>query len=83
MSMLRVACVLAVLWLTQVLGRINLVTDSGQSIVSFLTLATLILPTVIPTVLPFGIVLGTAQTQITCIAINAAMLFKQLIQLGP
>ena len=54
--------VLAVLWLTQVLGRINLVTDSGQSIVSFLTLATLILPTVIPTVLPFGIVLGTAQT---------------------
>ncbi|MAM09918.1 MAG: LPS export ABC transporter permease LptF [Rhizobiaceae bacterium] len=57
--------VLAILWLTQVLGRINLVTDSGQSILSFLTLATLILPTVIPTVLPFGLVLGAAQTLTT------------------
>ncbi|PRX03486.1 UNVERIFIED_ORG: lipopolysaccharide export system permease protein [Martelella mediterranea] len=57
--------VLAILWLTQVLGRIDLVTDSGQSILSFLKLATLILPTVIPTVLPFGIVLGTAQTLTT------------------
>ena len=57
--------VLGILWLTQVLGRIDLVTDSGQSILSFLTLATLILPTVIPTVLPFGIVLGAAQTLTT------------------
>lgn len=54
--------VIAILWLTQVLGRIDLVTDSGQSIMSFITLATLILPTVIPTVLPFAVVLGTAQT---------------------
>lgn len=54
--------IIAILWLTQVLGRIDLVTDSGQSIVSFITLATLILPTVIPTVLPFAVVLGTAQT---------------------
>lgn len=54
--------IIAILWLTQVLGRIDLVTDNGQSILSFLTLATLILPTVIPTVLPFAFVLGIAQT---------------------
>ncbi|WP_176083953.1 LptF/LptG family permease [Martelella sp. HB161492] len=54
--------VMAILWLTQVLGRINLVTDNGQSAMSFLTLATLILPTVVPTVLPFAIVLAAAQT---------------------
>jgi lipopolysaccharide export system permease protein len=33
--------VLAIIWTTQVLQRINLVTDSGQSIGSFAKLATL------------------------------------------
>lgn len=54
--------VLAIIWTTQVLGRINLVTDSGQSIGSFVQLATLILPTIIPIVLPFAIVIGITQT---------------------
>ncbi len=44
------------------LQRINLVTDSGQSIGSFATLATLILPTIIPVVLPFALVIGITQT---------------------
>lgn len=54
--------VLAVIWIVQVLGRVNLVTDSGQSIGSFLELAALILPTVLPMVIPFGVVIGVAQT---------------------
>ncbi|MFS8114742.1 LptF/LptG family permease [Rhizobium jaguaris] len=54
--------VLAIIWTTQVLQRINLVTDSGQSIGSFATLATLILPTIIPVVLPFALVIGITQT---------------------
>jgi lipopolysaccharide export system permease protein len=54
--------VLAIIWTTQVLQRINLVTDSGQSIGSFAKLATLILPTIIPIVLPFAMVIGVAQT---------------------
>ncbi|TCR93017.1 LptF/LptG family permease [Rhizobium sp. BK376] len=54
--------VLAIIWTTQVLQRINLVTDSGQSIGSFAKLATLILPTIIPVVLPFAMVIGIAQT---------------------
>jgi lipopolysaccharide export system permease protein len=54
--------VLAIIWTTQVLQRINLVTDSGQSMGSFATLATLILPTIIPVVLPFALVIGITQT---------------------
>ncbi|OCJ11899.1 LPS export ABC transporter permease LptF [Rhizobium sp. AC27/96] len=54
--------VLAIIWTTQVLQRINLVTDSGQSMGSFVKLATLILPTIIPIVLPFALVIGITQT---------------------
>ena len=54
--------VLAIIWTTQVLQRINLVTDSGQSIGSFAKLATLILPTIIPIVLPFALVIGITQS---------------------
>ncbi|MDQ0454135.1 LPS export ABC transporter permease LptF [Rhizobium paknamense] len=54
--------VLAIIWTTQVLARINLVTDTGQSIGSFATLATLILPTIIPIVMPFAVVIGITQS---------------------
>lgn len=54
--------VLTIIWTIQVLGRINLVTDTGQSIGAFATLATFILPTIIPVVLPFAIVIGVTQT---------------------
>ncbi len=54
--------VLAVLWTIQVLARVNLVTDNGQSIGSFFKLATLILPTILPIVIPFALVIGIAQT---------------------
>ena len=54
--------VLAIIWTTQVLQRINLVTDSGQSVGSFMKLATMILPTLIATVLPFALVIGITQT---------------------
>jgi lipopolysaccharide export system permease protein len=54
--------VIAIIWTTQVLGRINLVTDSGQSIGSFVLLATYMLPTIIPVVLPFALIIGVTQT---------------------
>lgn len=53
---------LAAVWTTQVVARIDLVTDSGQSAAAFLQLATLILPSVIPVVMPFAIVISIAQT---------------------
>ncbi|SIP91818.1 lipopolysaccharide export system permease protein [Rhizobium sp. RU35A] len=54
--------VLTIIWTIQVLGRINLVTDTGQSMGSFVLLATFILPTIIPVVLPFAVVIGVTQT---------------------
>lgn len=56
------AVTLAIAWTTQVLNRINLVTDSGQTASTFLELATLLLPTVIPVVIPFAVIMGIAQT---------------------
>lgn len=54
--------VLAIIWITQVLARINLVTDSGQSVGSFMKLASLILPTIVPEIMPFALVIGITQT---------------------
>ncbi|MEK1926910.1 MAG: LPS export ABC transporter permease LptF [Rhizobium giardinii] len=53
---------MAIVWTTQALASVNLVTDSGQSILAFLKLATLILPSIIPLILPFALVIGVAQT---------------------
>lgn len=53
---------LGIVWVTQALSSINLVTDSGQSIFAFVKLATLILPSVIPIILPFALVIGVSQT---------------------
>lgn len=69
---------LAIVWTTQVLGRIDLVTDSGQSALTFFEVAALILPTVIPIVVPFALVIAVAQTLSTMngdselVVINAA-----------
>ncbi|MFN3509573.1 MAG: LptF/LptG family permease [Allorhizobium sp.] len=57
--------VLAIIWTTQVLQRINLVTDSGQSVGSFMVLATMIMPTLVATVLPFALVIGITHTLTT------------------
>ncbi|MGO4839267.1 LptF/LptG family permease, partial [Rhizobiaceae sp. 2RAB30] len=53
---------LAVVWTVQALSRINLVTDSGQSALAFFHLATLVLPSIIPVVLPFAVAIGVSQT---------------------
>ncbi len=53
---------LAIVWTTQVLGRIDFVTTSGQSAMAFFELATLILPSVIPVVVPFAVSIAVAQT---------------------
>ncbi|HEY6631669.1 MAG TPA: LPS export ABC transporter permease LptF [Rhizobiaceae bacterium] len=53
---------LAIVWTTQILARINLVTDSGQSALSFFEIAALILPSVLPVVMPFAAIIAIAQT---------------------
>lgn len=72
------AVTLAIVWTTQVLTRINLVTDSGQSLATFLYIATLMLPNVAPEVIPFAVVIALAHTLATMnsdselVVINAA-----------
>lgn len=56
---------LSMAWTTQVLARINLVTDSGQTAGTFLELATMLLPSVIPVVMPFAIIIGITQVLTT------------------
>lgn len=56
---------LGIVWTTQALANVNLVTDSGQSVLAFAKLATLILPSVIPIILPFALVIGVTQTLTT------------------
>ncbi len=53
---------LAIVWTTQALHRIDLVTDSGQSMTAFMFLATMLLPAVVPIVVPFAVVIGIALT---------------------
>ncbi len=53
---------IAIVWTVQVLGRINLVTDSGQSAAAFAELAAMMLPSIIPVVIPFALLLAAAQT---------------------
>ncbi|QPC93888.1 LPS export ABC transporter permease LptF [Mesorhizobium sp. INR15] len=53
---------LAIVWTTQVLAKINLVTDSGQSAFTFFEVAGLILPSIVPIVVPFALVVAVAQT---------------------
>ena len=57
--------VLAIVWTTQVLLRIDIVTSNSQSISSFFQIAFLILPSVIPIVVPFAIGIAVAQTLTT------------------
>ncbi|MDS1134739.1 LPS export ABC transporter permease LptF [Nitratireductor indicus] len=57
--------VLALVWTTQVLNRIDLVTDSGQSAGTFFLVAALVLPAVIPIVIPFALGIAVAQTLAT------------------
>jgi lipopolysaccharide export system permease protein len=53
---------MAIVWTTQVLARIDLVTDGGQSAVTFFKVASLILPSVVPLVMAFSVLIAVAQT---------------------
>lgn len=54
--------VLAIVWTTQVLLRIDIVTSNSQSTAAFFHIAFLILPSVIPIVIPFAVGIAVAQT---------------------
>ncbi|WP_193175556.1 LptF/LptG family permease [Oricola nitratireducens] len=53
--------VLAVVWVSQVLTRIDVATASGQSMFTFLKLAAVLTPQLAALVLPIAVVIGTVQ----------------------
>lgn len=53
---------LAIVWTTQVLARIDLVTDRAQTAFTFFEVASLILPSITPMVIPFALLIGVALT---------------------
>jgi hypothetical protein len=52
--------VMLIVWTTQILVRINLVTSDGQSVWTFFQVAGLVLPAVVPIVIPFAIGVAVA-----------------------
>lgn len=56
------AWTLTIVWTTQVLARIDLVTDKAQTAFTFFEVATLILPSVTPMVIPFALLIGVTLT---------------------
>ncbi|MEO3387705.1 LPS export ABC transporter permease LptF [Mesorhizobium sp. CAU 1741] len=57
--------VLLIVWTTQILSRIDLVTGNGQSAATFFEVAWLVLPAVIPIIIPFAIGIAIAVTLTT------------------
>lgn len=53
--------VLGVVWVTQVLSRIDFATSSGQSMFAFLKLVAVLTPQLASLVLPIAVVIGTVQ----------------------
>ena len=51
-----------VVLITQLLRYVNLLTDSGQAIVSFLGLALMLMPAMTALVAPFAVLIGASQT---------------------
>lgn len=57
--------VLLIVWTTQILSRIDLVTGNGQSAAAFFEVAWLVLPAVIPVIIPFALGIAVAVTLTT------------------
>jgi len=64
-SAASLAWLLIIVWTTQVLNRLDLVTSSGQSAATFFSVAFLTLPSVVPVIMPFVIGIAVAQTLAT------------------
>ena len=56
-----IAGVLLLVWVVQALQRVNLVTDGGAALASFLWIALLILPRVFTIILPFALVIAVVN----------------------
>lgn len=58
----NLAAVSAIVWISQALGRVNVISDSSGSVIAFLKIATFSMPVSVLEVTSFALVIGLAQT---------------------
>lgn len=62
LTLITLGATTVVVLITQLLRYVNLLTDSGQAIASFLGLALMLMPAMIALVAPFAVLIGASQT---------------------
>lgn len=60
--MMTVVVLCGIVWLTQALRDLDLVTSKGQTILIFLSMTSLVLPTLVMVIAPFAILIAVAHT---------------------
>nr|WP_319388914.1 LptF/LptG family permease [uncultured Cohaesibacter sp.] len=60
--LMTVTVLTAIVWLTQALRDMDLVTAKGQTILIFISMTSLVLPTLVMTIAPFGVLIAVAVT---------------------
>lgn len=62
LTLTTLAATTVVVLITQVLIYVNVLTDSGQAITTFLKLASMLVPAMVMVVMPFALLIGASQT---------------------
>lgn len=62
LSLITLAATTVIVLITQILIRVNVLTDSGQAIGTFLKLAMMLVPAMAVVVMPFALLIGASQT---------------------
>jgi lipopolysaccharide export system permease protein len=60
--LMTVTALTAIVWLTQALSDLDLVTAKGQTILIFLSMTSLVLPTLVMVIAPFAVMIAVAHT---------------------
>ena len=62
LSLTTLAAATVIVLITQILIRVNVLTDSGQALSTFLKLGLMLIPAMIVVVMPFALLTGASQT---------------------
>lgn len=62
LSLTTLAAATVIVLITQILIRVNVLTDSGQALSTFLKLGTMLVPAMAIVVMPFALLIGASQT---------------------
>lgn len=62
LSLTTLIAATVIVLLTQVLGRVNVIANSGAALLTFATMAAMLVPSMVNIVMPFALLLGAGQT---------------------